>query len=289
MLPFRWPSPGAVPDVAAIPSGYPLRCEEGSYLLIQVNNSLASLQLGGIAYYLEDGETDLKQIQVLNLTDPATDRSSVRFDFFLPHAGYLYGLVFGAGAGPVEGESFLRVFLAKTKPPSSLGDFLAPLISNYVVGGTLPCWPGSPVIGSRQGPGLIKTISLGNPAAGAEFATVTVPSNARWRVRGFAAQLVTAAGGGSRNLRFDYSDGSNIVGGGLSTANQGASTTVNYRGGIGLAPATAANIGTTLTGPVQLHDLILLAGYTIAFVTANLQAADDWGAGFLQVEEWIHI
>jgi hypothetical protein len=63
--------------------------------------------------------------------------------------------------------------------------------------------------GPGGGEGNRRILSLGDPAAGAEFTSQTVPTNALWKARGFSCidGLVTDATAGNRVLEVRLSDG----------------------------------------------------------------------------------
>ena len=87
----------------------------------------------------------------------------------------------------------------------------------------------------------------------------------------------------------EYDDGTDIFSAATIPRDfQTASLTVRYRGGLGIA-----NIA---QGPVEdtdirlsLPELELAEANRITFTTLNLQAGDNWGEGFIQVEEWIQV
>ncbi len=142
--------------------------------------------------------------------------------------------------------------------------------------------------GPKGGPGFRNVVSLGDPAAGATFATQTVPTNTLWKPRGFAASLVTDVTAVNREVQFTEDDGANIYAGWSVDSTQAASVTNVYRGAIG-GPLTAGTtgIGGTLQAPLAIPDIEMPAAHRIVFTTASLQAGDNWGAGFLIVEEWV--
>ncbi len=131
------------------------------------------------------------------------------------------------------------------------------------------------------GVGTPKTISLGNPAVNTEYTTQTVPAGKAWIVVGFRGTLVTAVAAATRFFKIDEDDGTNVHGGGISAASQIASLTREYTGSVARPGVTAdIHIAVTLSGDV------LVAGDRVVFNTTNIQAADDWGAGFLRVYEY---
>lgn len=126
-----------------------------------------------------------------------------------------------------------------------------------------------------------KTIALGDPAAGAEYAAQSVPANKAWIVVGFKGTLVTAVAAATRFFKIDEDDGTDVHGGGVSSASQIASLTREYTGSV-KRPGVSADIHISVTLPGD----VLLAGDRVVFTTVNIQAADDWGPGFLRVYEF---
>jgi hypothetical protein len=158
------------------------------------------------------------------------------------------------------------------------------LISDYV---TDDYWPsGSPqgrIISPLEGPGFLRTVTGSDPPAGQEF-SITVPTNARWRIRHLRAVFVTSATTATRIAQLEVH-----VGGAARTAlvpseGQAASLTRRYN----LQPVTFnPGIATTQIYWLGSEDLVLPQGAVISSNTLNLQAGDNWGAPVLLVEEWI--
>lgn len=132
-----------------------------------------------------------------------------------------------------------------------------------------------------------RLIDLGDPAAGAEFAVQTVPACTLWRRAGFRAPLTTGVTVGTRcpTIRIDAGGGAGQVhGASIAIGTQSASLSVDYfaqPGAQGNGASGASAIGIPLPPDERLP-----AGYNVRFVTANLDALDNWGQGYLLVEEW---
>lgn len=137
---------------------------------------------------------------------------------------------------------------------------------------------------SLSGHGNIITISLGDPAANTEFTAESVPTGAKWHPISFSAPLVTDGNAANRVLSIAFDDGSNEYARGTTTTSHTASLTrVWYAGGGLSGHGTGAN-GINLTWP---NNIFMGAGDRVVFATDSLQAGDDWGEGFIQVEEWL--
>ena len=148
--------------------------------------------------------------------------------------------------------------------------------------------------GPGGGEGVIHSFDIGDPAAGAEYTTQTVPGNALWIPRGFSSVgIVTDATAGSRRLQIQYNivatgtGSGNIGNGGLSDAIPPSSTSPMI-GGNGMS-LSGRVIAAGEVAAVNLPIAILPDTSTITFVTDNLAAADNYGQGFLTVEEWLVI
>lgn len=118
-----------------------------------------------------------------------------------------------------------------------------------------------------------------DPAAGAEW-TETVPAGVVWDLISVLATLVTDATVADRSPRLRIGDGASVFLDVPPVAVQAASITGRYLWGRGL---TGTNIGAGQAAGIP--DLRLPAGSTIASLTGNLQAADNWGAPVLYVVE----
>lgn len=197
-------------------------------------------------------------------------------------AGWIQGLQVRATAGsPRVGQCFVVVELVRgqTGAFQSLGT----LLQGYVTDTTPLAWPGTPLRPSAEGPGVIRSITGTDPAAGAEWSE-TVPTNARWRLFGVTAPLVTDATVANREFVLTIDDGAAIVAEVPAGTVQAASLTRRYsflrnvQRGVGVSDDT-------IGGPVP--DAILMGGYRIRSVTINLAGGDNWGAPQLWVEEWI--
>ncbi len=135
--------------------------------------------------------------------------------------------------------------------------------------------------------GIVRSVDLGDPAAGADFANQTVPTDAAWRPRSWSGALVTAVGS-SLIVQGTFTDGTVIVGGFRSSRAQGASATVNYYAGLGADPgAQTGALGNGDSHSINLPDLRLPEGYVIDWASQAIAAGDDWGDGQLLVEETI--
>ena len=197
--------------------------------------------------------------------------------------GYLYEGTFlpgGHGSIPFSATDFLIVMVRNTLASAGVDVIL-----------TIADDKGEPTswvehVDTRTD-GADRRIALADPAAGAEWANQTVPTNARWLVRGIISTdgLVTDATAGNRVLTIRYDDGTAIIAGGKSDPIPPSSTSPLF-GGIGV-PTSPTPLAAGMAGGISLPEAYIPEGGAVSFITDNLAAADNWGAGSMGVEEFI--
>jgi len=211
---------------------------------------------------------------------PSTRARTVKI---LPH---LEGILLSfsltvAGANPRRGQCFVQVGV--TGGEAIPVNERAIMFSGYVIGNAPTGWPETMIRHSVEGPGMLRSVAGSNPAPGAEISE-TVPTDARWRLRGMSAQLVTDATPATRQVYLVVDDGTTELLRFPANATQTASLTRDYRVlAIGTAPAAVSRYIFVAIG----RPLDLFQGWRIGTATENLAAGDDWGAPRLYVEEWI--
>lgn len=212
---------------------------------------------------------------------PNTDRSAATNTFPLG-AGTVLNCVLFAGAGaPRRGQCFAIVEIVRGL--GSAQTALGLLVQGYVTDTQRRGWPGDNIEFSTSGPGVLRSITGTNPAAGAEISE-TVPTNARWRVLAVYADLVTGAAVANREGALVLDDGVSQIARVPSGVSHTASLTRGYNWHH-YAERYAVVNDRVFTPPIP--DLLLPGGGRVRTVTTNLQAADDWTAPQLLVEEWI--
>jgi hypothetical protein len=190
------------------------------------------------------------------------------------------GLVFADGAQ--RGQTYVVVYCSKGY---NSGDVRAAIAKGYVYAST-PLAVGQQVEpGPAGGHGMLKVLDTTDPAAGSDYTTQIVPAGAIWRPRDFKGQLVTDATAGNRTLSISYQSATLDYGGGVSDPIPPSSTS-SIRGGIGTGHTTTP-LTAGMAGGLGLPDTFLIAADLVVFITKNLAAADNWGQGALQVEEWV--
>jgi hypothetical protein len=158
------------------------------------------------------------------------------------------------------------------------------LLSDYVTADYFPS--GSPqgrIISPLEGPGWLRNVTESAPAAGQEF-SITVPTNARWRIRHLRASLTTNATAATRVAQLEVRPNDLTRAILLPSASQAASLARAYN----LQPLTFnPGLSTSQLYWLGSEELVLPQGSVIRSATINLQSGDAWGTPLLHVEEWI--
>lgn len=213
---------------------------------------------------------------------PNSDRT-VATTLYNVGEGFLLNVQIRATSGtPRIGQIF--AILDLVRGTGSTVQPLATLWSGYVTD-TTPCgWPGVVPMRSTDGPGVIRSITGTDPAAGLEISE-TVPTNARWSLLALRAALVTDGTVANRVAQLTLDDGTTVFDVSPWTSNHTAGLTFQYNWAQGYGSTVAgasSNLGLSLP-----RDMRLMGGFRIRTVTAAIVAGDNWGAPQLLVEEWI--
>ncbi len=120
-----------------------------------------------------------------------------------------------------------------------------------------------------------------DPAAGAEIA-ITVPGRAIWEVKALHYNVVADATVTNRRTAIEITDGENRISLTVSITNQAASNNFNHTWLPGITAIAGAF--SILYDPIPLNT-ILLPGWQLNTVTANLQAGDNFGPPMLWLRE----
>jgi hypothetical protein len=185
-------------------------------------------------------------------------------------------------AAPLRGELFVTVGIVREGP--RLGAESGVLFSGYLEAYSQLGWPPCNVASSLDGQGKLLSLTPTVPAAGADI-VVTVPAHFRWRVLGLSFLLVTAAAVANRLPHLQITDGVSPVYYICAPQVQTASSAWYYNlypGAGALSPATV--LACNYLGPA---DIRLMAAWTLGTNTINIQAADQYSAIRMLVEQWI--
>ncbi len=179
--------------------------------------------------------------------------------------------------GVSRGECFVKVSVRAE------GIVVALLFAGYVTDAGAPVYPGGKIESSVEGPGLIRMITGTDPAAGNEISE-TVPTGARWRFISLSSVFIASADVANRTPKLKFGAGMDTV---FSTG-ESAVLTASQTAFISFADVGQEDISAILS-LVQCvpANLILKAGDIIGTNTGGIQAADNWLAPTLLVEEWI--
>lgn len=278
-FPVWAPQPQAVLDPSEVRAAG-LYADEDDQLVVVVYNAAAGVTL---EVRLRTVMLDGRIVPQTYVVTPTSARLRFAQVFDVSQSFILGCSVQLTGGTARRGQTFVQVSLGRG--PAAAPVILHTLVSEYVCTDQAPVWPGGLIRQSTEGPGLIRSITGTDQAAGVEISE-TVPTGARWRLRGFRAALVTSATVANRRVHLFADDGVTRLWELAAADIQAASLTRNYNATPdGFARATQDN---EVYVPLP-YDVVLLAGSRIRTVTTLLDAGDNWGAPQLHVEEWIEV
>jgi len=277
-------SPVSPPDDLRARTGE-LRPEQQFYVTpddqvaVGIRNALAGVQVHvDLRIWRPTGDFATGALDVT----PASDRA-LRYTFQPLAPGQLVA-VSAAAVGatlPRRGQTYVTLQLIRA--PTSAFRMTRWLAADYLSGSTSAGWPYGRTTGATEGQGMLYSIAGSAPAAGADWSQ-TVPANARWRIRGIRASLATAVAVANRRPRLIVDDGANTLLDIDTNVVQAASLTVAYDWIPGYPSVTTSIVETEVPLP---GDLQLFPGWRIRSSTDAIQAADQWTAPRLLVEEWL--
>lgn len=217
--------------------------------------------------------------QIFNLT---SNRAENRF--VIPMAeGFLLALtVAPAGVtSTFRGSIYCAATLARGLSNTAFTSQI--LISDYILSAQGLGWPGGPQNQPTMGTGYLHSQQVTTPAAGADW-TITVPTQARWRIRSVTGILTTNATVVNRIPQLQITDGANVTFNGQPTVTVPASQAVAVCG----SPSVSTNVVNVTGVMIPLPaDTFMAAGHILKSLTTNLQGADTWTAIWIQLEEWL--
>lgn len=213
---------------------------------------------------------------------PNSDRSSKTS--LIPLAeGFLLNVLVIASAGSAKrGQCYVVVGLSRGDGPVTINHQV--MTQGYVFNAGNLVWPGGPMEQPTQGLGYVRTYNGTQPAAGAEINEV-VPTGARWRLVALRNNLTTAVAVANRKPAIKLVIGALGAAFSPSPVTQTASLSWAYDTHIGMSSYTAADT-TDVVMPIPAS-ILLPAGAVIATATVGIQAADQWAAPNVTIEEWI--
>lgn len=143
-------------------------------------------------------------------------------------------------------------------------------------------YPLSETPGAAPFMGNIREITSSDPAANVEI-SITQPANAIWKVLAFSCRLVTDANAANRRVHLQLTSGGGTAYEAFALVDQTATQTIDYRfGQYGSMTDELDNSINLVTLP---NNIYLKSTATVATLTTNRQATDNFGVGKLLVEE----
>lgn len=212
---------------------------------------------------------------------PNTDRTSASSLFARGEGWLLEAQIFATAGTPRRGQCFAILEVVRGLTGGIMP--LSVLAQGYVTDTQRRGFPGSPLEYSTEGPGVLRSITGTDPAAGASVQE-TVPTNARWRLLALIVTLVTDATAANREAALTIDDGATVFVRAPAGVAHTASLTNRYNW---TAHADRFTIAQDRTVTIPIPELWLPGGSRINTLTANIVAGDNYGAPQLLVEELI--
>jgi len=267
--------------VRDIPPPAELYIDVDDALVVQAASSVTAEVLTiNVRLLLPNGRLEDNQFQIR----PANTRTVLRQVFSLAE-GFLLSVSAVASVAASRGQTFARIYLQRGA--SGTGQPGQVLFSDYVTTQIAPAYPNGRSLAPTDGPGLVYSFVVTNPAAGVDW-TQTVPVNSRWRVRSWAAVFTASAAAGNRSVAVLIAG----VGGTLWQASALANLIANQIAIVsagGIVPYVQVN--PNLLNLPMPPDLVLtgssLIPQQIGSQTFGILAGDTWTAIHLLVEEWL--
>ncbi len=215
---------------------------------------------------------------------PANTRTVLKQSFGLAE-GYLLSMSAAAAVATTRGQTFVRAALQRSA--SGAGQPAYCLMADYVTTQAVPAYPNGRTLSPTEGPGWLYPYTQGNPSAGVDF-SITVPVNARWKMRAGNAILTTSAAVANRVPGIAVTSSGRIV----FEANPGVAITASESPNISWMPLSPFSYvaGLLFSNPIP-PDLYLTGNaanpMNIVSQTGGLQAGDQWSVITLLTEEWL--
>lgn len=252
--------------------------EHNDRLYVAAYSSVASLVVTFSGYFRKMNGEIVEYAVIVNPTsDRAVTAGTQHFG-----AGFLLSCVATLASGNANrGQCYVRAQIQRSAGTPAIK--LHGVLGGYVTDDYSPSFPYGKIEGPLEGPGCLRSVTGSNPAAGAEISE-TVPTGARWELIALSMTLVTAVAVANRTAVIVIDDGTTIILGNPAVVVQPASNTFDYSvqhyGAESLS--NAGNV--VINIPPHLR---LPAGFRIITFTGNMQAADNWAAPQMMIEEWI--
>lgn len=256
-----------------------LYVRQGDVLFLQARSALAGVTviLEGRLLLAATGEV----VPIALAVRPAADRVDASATAPLAE-GFLLHLIVGTIDSPARrGQVYIRAGL--TTAPGVAGIDPLILAQGYGTAEFVLAWPPGVHEPAVSGVGMLRSVAGTDPGVGAEISE-TVPTNARWRIRGMRFTLATSGVGSARRVFIEVDDGTTLLNRYPSDQTQAISLSVAYNA---IPVGALAATGGTEAMIVLPGELVLFQGWRIRTLTSSLDGADNFGAPQLTVEEWI--
>jgi hypothetical protein len=180
-----------------------------------------------------------------------------------------------------RGQCFVRLTVQRGL---GSGDSAHPMLmcQGYASQFEYVCWPNGRIEWPLEGRGAESVLTVSAPLAGQEIST-TVPAGVNWIIRSISYTLATSAVVAARSSHLVIDDGANIIFEGANPATEAASLTYRYSWAAGVS--NASDGATVLQGGLPF-ELRLRTGYRMRTVTSGLDAADQYSALAVLLEEF---
>jgi hypothetical protein len=215
---------------------------------------------------------------------PTNNRLVVRTPFGLAQ-GYILSVSVSAAIATTRGMTFARVAIQRSA--GGTGQPAQMLFADYITTQSMSAYPSGRVLSPSEGPGNITEFTQANPLAGFDW-QINVPVNTRWRVQAIDAVFTASAAVANRQVSFLTFANLVVVMTATDAANITASQAVHVT--ISAAPVNVP------VNPLK-HVIPIAPQFYIngsAFIsqalnssTLGLQAADQWSAIDVTLEEWL--
>lgn len=196
--------------------------------------------------------------------------------------GYIVGIS-AMSTGIFNFGQYAYVSVGIARNPGGDGSVYIPLMAGYIHDKIAFGFPNTELQRPTDGAGVISSVVISAPAAGADF-TVSVPAGARYRLISLFATLTTAVAVANRGVTLVVDDGVNILGQYPAQTVQAASLAVGYTFGDSVTGQASVQGFESVSTPGMMF---LGQNWRIRSVTSNIQAADQWSAGRMLIQEWL--
>lgn len=274
----------------------PIEITEGDVMVLN-NTPLPGLGLTGsttfsLVWRIKKTNGDIQSFSQNNIACPLTGNNTTTMIGLEP--GWLTGVtLINTSAGGQRNQVYSQVFVGK--PVASGFNMEYNLITAGVPGFYGISWPPSSGGLPTDGPGVLVSLAVGNPAAGLNFSQ-TMPNGVRVEIVNIRYQLVTAVAAALRQPGIKFTDAlGNIY---CSKAVQGTQTLsqtnqYNFSVGVGSDFSGAA----TLIAIPNNNDVMTALPFglsnndptVIASTVTNMQAADQISQIVIRLRAWNEI